>query len=116
MYKRLALVITILFVTACKSGDTTYEPGTYMGQGKGYGQEKGGIYLKVSINENGEIDQIVAEAKDETPTIGGEAIAQLTKEAIEKNSADLDVVSGATLTSQGFIDALQQALNQAKMD
>lgn len=38
----------------------------------------------------------------------------LIKEAIAAQSANVDVVSGATETSQGFIEALQSALDQAK--
>lgn len=38
----------------------------------------------------------------------------LIREAISAQSANVDSVSGATETSQGFIDALQSALDQAK--
>jgi uncharacterized protein with FMN-binding domain len=37
----------------------------------------------------------------------------LRKEALEAQSADIDLVSGATLTSQSYIESLQGALDRA---
>ncbi|MDT4948130.1 MAG: hypothetical protein QOJ37_725, partial [Pseudonocardiales bacterium] len=34
-------------------------------------------------------------------------------ESVGRNNANIDMVSGATYTSQGFIGSLQDALNQA---
>lgn len=42
------------------------------------------------------------------------AMPQLTSEAISAQSASVQIVSGATQTSQGFIQSLQSALSQAK--
>jgi uncharacterized protein with FMN-binding domain len=41
------------------------------------------------------------------------AVPELTSEALSKQSADIDVVSGATYTSQGYAESLQSALDQA---
>ncbi len=46
--------------------------------------------------------------------INGIAMPQLTQEAIAAQSANVDGVSGATATSQAFIQSLASALAQAK--
>ena len=46
--------------------------------------------------------------------INGRAMPLLTAEAIRAQSARVDIVSGATLTSQAFIESLGDALTQAK--
>ena len=42
------------------------------------------------------------------------AIPDLQQEAIQAQSANVDVISGATLTSEAFVQSLQVALNSAK--
>ena len=41
------------------------------------------------------------------------AIPQLDREATAAKSTNIDIVSGATYTSQGYIQSLQSALDQA---
>ena len=41
------------------------------------------------------------------------AVPELTSEALSAQSANIDVVSGATYTSQGYAESLQSALDQA---
>jgi hypothetical protein len=43
------------------------------------------------------------------------AIPELNREAVTAGSAKIDMVSGATYTSQGYISSLQSALDQAKI-
>ena len=46
--------------------------------------------------------------------INSVAVPDLTTEAIQAQSAKVDVVSGATLTSEAFVQSLQSALSAAK--
>jgi len=46
--------------------------------------------------------------------INAYAIPQLNQEAVQASSANIDMVSGATFTSQGYIQSLQSALDKAK--
>ena len=39
----------------------------------------------------------------------------LNSEAVDAQSASIDMVSGATYTSQGYIDSLQSAIDQANL-
>ncbi|GAA2892521.1 hypothetical protein GCM10010472_58810 [Pseudonocardia halophobica] len=45
--------------------------------------------------------------------INASALPVLTKETISAQNADIDMVSGATVTSQGYLESLQSALDQA---
>lgn len=47
-------------------------------------------------------------------SINTQAIPDLKNEAIVAQSANVDIVSGATATSQAFVQSLQSALSQAK--
>jgi uncharacterized protein with FMN-binding domain len=47
-------------------------------------------------------------------TIDSYALPILTSEALKKQSADIDVVSGATYTSSGYAQSLQAALDAAR--
>lgn len=47
--------------------------------------------------------------------INAYAIPELNREAVTAGSAKIDMVSGATYTSQGYISSLQSALDQAKI-
>jgi uncharacterized protein with FMN-binding domain len=42
------------------------------------------------------------------------AVPYLQQEAIQAQSANVDIISGATLTSEAFMMSLQNALNSAK--
>jgi uncharacterized protein with FMN-binding domain len=50
----------------------------------------------------------------ESNQIDSFAIPKLTSETLTAQSARIDAVSGATFTSQGYIQSLQSALDQAK--
>ena len=45
--------------------------------------------------------------------INAYALPILTKETLSAQSADIDMVSGATVTSEGYVQSLQSALDQA---
>jgi len=45
--------------------------------------------------------------------INATALPILTKETLSAKSADIDMVSGATVTSEGYVQSLQSALDQA---
>jgi uncharacterized protein with FMN-binding domain len=45
--------------------------------------------------------------------INAYALPELTQETLSAQGADIDMVSGATVTSQGYVTSLQSALDQA---
>ena len=58
---------------------------------------------------------VVQETNDgqESQQIDSFSIPKLTAETLAAQSARIDTVSGATITSQGYIGSLQSALDQA---
>jgi len=47
--------------------------------------------------------------------INGHALPILTRETLRAQSADIDAVSGATVTSEGYVASLQSALDAAHL-
>jgi uncharacterized protein with FMN-binding domain len=47
--------------------------------------------------------------------INASALPVLAQEATQAQSADIDAVSGATVTSDGYIQSLQSAIDQAHL-
>jgi uncharacterized protein with FMN-binding domain len=47
--------------------------------------------------------------------INAYAVPKLNSRTLQAQSADIDVVSGATVTSNGYIESLQSALDQANL-
>ncbi len=74
----------------------------------------GPVQVKV-VETSGRISNVVAvqlpEGSPYDQQVDQIAVPQLRQEAISANSAKLDVVSGATYTSQGYAESLQSALD-----
>jgi uncharacterized protein with FMN-binding domain len=51
----------------------------------------------------------------EDQEINSFALPVLGQEAVQQQSADIDMVSGATVTSQGYLSSLQSAIDQANL-
>lgn len=89
--------------------NVVYANGTYYGTGEGYG---GTIKAKVVIKKNKISDIQIVSAPYETPEYFAKAKAILTTMK-KKQTSDVDVISGATYTSNGIIDAVYEALEAA---
>ncbi|MDR2660214.1 MAG: FMN-binding protein [Spirochaetaceae bacterium] len=102
-----------LILAACISLKSlaVYEPGIWEGEGEGY---NGTIRLLVETDSSSIIDITVLEQNDDA-MIGGEAISELKEFVLETDSTDIDAISGATQTSEGFINAVDDALLKARM-
>lgn len=85
-----------------------YKDGTYYGSGTGFA---GKITVKVVI-ENGRIASItIMDTKDGDGFI--KSASGVIKSIIDGQSTNVDVVSGATYSSSGIIEAVRDALKQA---
>ena len=70
--------------------------------------------VSVIVTMNGDkIVDVVPTGADETPGIGTNAIEQLPAKIIEANSTEVDVIAGATFTSNAIIEAVNNALESA---
>ncbi|MGW3936265.1 FMN-binding protein [Streptomyces phaeochromogenes] len=76
----------------------------------------GPVQVRITL-QNGKLTDVTAVAHpQENPRdqqINSYAIPQLTREALTAQSADIDTVSGATYTSDGYRQSLQSALDSA---
>lgn len=97
------------------TSEGTFKDGTYTGAVVATG--KGDVQVQVTVS-GGKVTQVTAVKypSDNPRSIGiaQQAIPQLSDEAVKAQSADIQMVSGATETSTGFIGSLQDALDQAK--
>ena len=87
----------------------SYVPGTYTGSAKGYG---GTIEVTVEVDET-RILSVKAEGKDETENVGQAALKKLETQIVEANGTAVEAISGATYSSQGLFEAVEDALAQA---
>lgn len=98
------------------SGSTTseqqeYKDGTYTGSGIGF--KRGTTTVSITIS-GGQITRIDTISHGDTPRYYERTIGIITEEILSSQIASVDTVSGATYSSRGIIDAVQDALNQAQ--
>jgi Uncharacterized protein conserved in bacteria len=99
MKKILVVILTIVVVMGVYGA-------TKEGKGSGYNGE-----IKVSIETDGDkIIEINVVQNSDDKRIGEPAIKKLTEEIIEKQSTNVDTIAGAIYTSNGFIEAVSDAL------
>lgn len=87
-----------------------FKDGVYEGTGKG---NNGDIKVEVTV-EGGNITSVVLKEHGETEGIYEAAEKTVTADIIKKQSAEVDAVSGATNTSNGIMEAVANALADAK--
>ena len=90
----------------------TYKDGTYSGSARGFG---GNISVSVTVKGGRISSIIVTGASGETSSYFTKAKAVLNR-IIDKQSPNVDTVSGATYSSNGLINAVKVALNKARSD
>ncbi|MGW0875675.1 FMN-binding protein [Streptomyces sp. NPDC002740] len=76
----------------------------------------GPVQVRVTLKDGKLTDVTAVTYPQENPRdqqINAYAIPQLTREALTAQSADIDTVSGATYTSDGYRQSLQSALDSA---
>lgn len=113
------LTIAMIFsLIGCQSkdsedvtGDGLFNPGTYTGEGQGLSK----IKVEVTVTED-KITDIKVVEHNETPGVGDVALEQIPAEIIEYQSLGVDIVAGATMSSNGIIEAITQALEKAGAD
>ena len=107
-YFFLSLAILIVIVSGCVvlGGRISAEGDVFEGTGQGY---RGAITVQVRIN-GADITEINVIDSIEDKLIGGAAMEELIDMVIMYNSTDIDAVSGATETSRGFLEAVENAI------
>ncbi|NLY46554.1 MAG: FMN-binding protein [Tissierella sp.] len=113
MKKHISIIlVVVLLATAlvgCGSSDAGLTDGTYTGEAQGMAP------LKVSVTvTDGKIADVEVTEQEETPGFSEPALEQIPDAIVEKNSTEVDAVSGATVTSNAIKEAVNNALEQAK--
>lgn len=93
------------------STNVTYNDGTYEGVGQGHG---GDITVSVTVTD-GKLTNVEVVSQNETEAIYSSAVDTIIEGIIANNgTTNVDAVSGATESSSGIMDAVNDALSQAK--
>ncbi len=102
--------VAIGTLTGCKvGGKGVYKPGTYSAKAKGIGE----VSVSMTFSESS-ITDVVLDVVNETPEIGQAAAENLKKAILSAQSAEIDAVSGATVTSNAVRSAVENCIAQAK--
>lgn len=108
--------VTILFVLAlCISISAfaaTFTPGVYEGEGDG---RNGKIKVAVTLDDKG-ITEIKMTEHEETDGFWEKALEGVSQAIVDGQTLKVDAISGATLTSNGLVVAVAEALKAANVD
>ncbi|MCX5336701.1 FMN-binding protein [Streptomyces sp. NBC_00140] len=112
----VAGVATVPAPSSSSSGPSGSATGTRTLTGDSVQTRYGPVQVRATL-KNGKLTDVTAVTyPQENPRdqqINSYAIPQLTREALTAQSADIDTVSGATYTSDGYRQSLQSALDSA---
>lgn len=106
----VCLVASTILFASCQSKAGQYKDGAYNGTGNGKG---GPIKVEVKV-EGGKISDIKILEHNETPGLSDPIFEKIPKAIIKAQSTKVDEISGATITSQGIINAVSDALKSVE--
>ena len=110
------LLAGAMFLTACGgSASSTSAAGGVSGSFTGTAKGMGDVSVTLTLTDN-VITDCTAKGDEETPGIGSVVIEQFPGEVVEGNTINLDSISGATITSNAFVEAAKAALNEAGLN
>ena len=101
---------------ATDSGDTSTAAGSATVSGAVADTRWGPVQVEITVADGTITDVSVVEyptGNGRDREINQAALPVLVQETIDAQSADIDMVSGATVTSEGYLESLQSALDQA---
>jgi uncharacterized protein with FMN-binding domain len=97
--------------TPTPTATKTTAPTTQQFEGPNVDTQYGPVQVVITVS-GGKITA-ANDAQQAADSIGANAIPQLNQEVLTAQSANIQAVSGATFTSNGYIQSLQQAVDQA---
>ena len=110
------LLAGAMFLTACGgSASSTSAAGGVSGSFTGTAKGMGDVSVTLTLTDN-VITDCTAKGDEETPGIGAVVIEQFPGEVVEGNTINLDSISGATITSNAFVEAAKAALTEAGLN
>lgn len=101
----ISLLSVLLFAGCAPVAEVKYN-----GVGQGYTGE-----VKVEVTMQGDkIKAIEVLESSDTPGLSTQAFEVIIERVLTKNSIDVDIVVGASGSSKGILEAIEDALNKAK--
>ena len=108
--KVLAIVLVIaMSLSGCAKNGGKYVAGTYSGEAQGFG---GTVTVTITVSDS-KIEKVDVAGDKETESIGGAALGTLAEKIMEKQSAEIDAVAGASVTSAAVKEAAAAAIEAA---
>lgn len=104
----ILMVMMIMPLAACTSGGATEKVTTFEGVSEG---KNGPIKVNVTIEQN-EITQIDVVENNESE-FTADCFTEMLAKIKEANSTEVDVVSGATITSEAILAAVSEAVDKS---
>jgi uncharacterized protein with FMN-binding domain len=104
----LLIIVSGCAVMAAQFGFGAGVAGGEVFEGTGQGH-RGLVTVQVRM-DGGSIVEIVIVDSEEDRLVGGNAMEELLDMVIMYNSTDVDVISGATESSGGFLEAVENAI------
>jgi uncharacterized protein with FMN-binding domain len=98
------------------SGSDAGSTGTTTYTGDPASTRWGPVQVQITVADGTITDVSVVDYPQENgkdQQINARALPVLVQETLDAQSADIDMVSGATVTSDGYVESLQSALDQA---
>ena len=92
------------------SENAAYTAGTYTASAKGM---DGDVTVTVTVGDDGKITDVKADVSGETAGIGAEIGDTVQQQILDAQSAEIDGVAGATVTSTAVKEAAADCLKQA---
>ncbi|ABR49972.1 fumarate reductase/succinate dehydrogenase flavoprotein domain protein [Alkaliphilus metalliredigens QYMF] len=111
----ITIMMVSMLVGCSQETGTSKETGstreaTFTGVARGYGGE---VEVTITFDEDKMIS-VIAIGDNETTGIGTNALEKLPEAILETNSADVEAISGATVTSKAIKEAAQSAIAQSR--
>lgn len=107
---KLSLLATSVLLAAVSAGAYAYTPGTYTAAIAG---QNGPVKVEVTTSADKTLSVKIIDQK-ETEGIGSKAVAALPSEIVKAQSADVQGIAGASVSSAAIKKAVQECLNQAQ--
>lgn len=107
----LSVVLMFSFIgcQGSKQAKALYKAGTYTSEGQGL---HGTIKVQVTVDENS-IKEIKVLEQNDTPGISDPAFKNIPENIVKLQTLNVDIVTGATVSSKGVLAAIEDALKKA---
>lgn len=122
MKKTLVLVMIAVLALGMLAGcggeqtpaeDAIYKAGSIEKTVQGYGTD-GDMVVKTTFTDT-EIKEVLVTAHSETEGVGSVAVEEIPFAIVEAQSTDVETISGATVSSNAIIEAVEAAIEEATL-